>query len=127
MNTECSQGNYGYTYYVISLMLVHMMDLTQKIVTFDRGCEIRLKKVHSATLKAEREADALIESTREEKQHLFEEQKNTEAALLAQEMEEVRKKAIAALHQKMKTFNQEVTTNKVVEHLLSVARDRVCH
>ena len=112
--------------HIIIMILVHMMDLTQKIVTLDRECDTKIKKVNSATLEAEREADALAESIKEKKQHLLEEQKNTEAALLMQEMKEVRKKAIAALHQKMEIFNQEVTADKVVEHLLSTARDRVC-
>ncbi len=103
------------------------MDLTQKIVALDRECGIKIKKVNSTALELKREADRLAGSTREKKQQLLEEQKNTEAALLAQKMEEVHKKAIAALHQKMETFNQKVTTDKVVEFLLSAARDRVCH
>ena len=106
---------------------MHIMDLTQKIVTFDRECDIKIKELHSAALETEREADKLAGSIREKKQQLFEEQKDTEAALLIQEMEEVHKKAIATLHQKMETFNQKVTTDKVVGLLLSAARDRVCH
>ena len=104
-----------------------MMDLTQKILTLDRECDTKLKNVNSAAREAEIEVETLAASIREEKQLLLEEQKKAKMALLAREMDEAHKIAIAALQKKMKTFNKEVTVDRVVEHLLSVARDRVCH
>lgn len=85
-----------------------------------------LKHAQQEEQERRRRADSLVVNIKEEKRLLFEEQKRVQAELLAQKMKDTRQNVITSLHHKMKKFDEEVSVDKIVEQLLTVAKSRVC-
>ena len=65
--------------------------------------------------------------TKREAQQLFEKEKNSEAQQLAKSVKENRERAIENLQQKMEAFDNDVEIDALVEHLVGMAKDRICH
>jgi hypothetical protein len=103
-----------------------MIDLTQKILSLDLETALELNHANAVSMEAKREADLRAEQLMEEAQKLFEKQKNSETKQLAKSVKEDRERAIFNLQQKMETFDKDVEIDALVEHLVSVAKDRIC-
>lgn len=103
-----------------------MIDLTQKILSLDLEAALELNNASAVNMEAKREADLRAEQLMKEAQQLFEKQKKSEAQQLAKSVKEDRKRAIDNLQQKMETFDKGVEIDTLVEHLVTVARDRIC-
>lgn len=102
------------------------MNLTQKILRLDTDVSTALKNNEASILTQKQNTDSHLEQLREVREQSFENKKREDESALIEGIETERQKAIATLQKKMKTFKKEVTIDKVVEHLLSTARDRVC-
>lgn len=103
-----------------------MIELTQKILALDTESESALKKADAAALEVMKEADYHAARLIEEEQELFEKQKERDAVLLEEKLEMQRRQAIAALEQKMEVYDGSLDVEALIEHLLFVAKDRVC-
>lgn len=103
-----------------------MIDLTQKILSLDIEATLELNDANAVSMEAKREADLHAEQEMEKAQQLFEKQKNSEAEQLAKSVKEDRERAISNLQQKIETFDKDVKIDALVEHLVSVAKDRIC-
>ncbi|WP_415406170.1 hypothetical protein ACLHDG_10415 [Sulfurovum sp. CS9] len=103
-----------------------MIDLTQKILSLDLETALELNNANAVSMEAKREADLRAEQCMAEAQHLFEKQKRSEAKQLAKSVKEDRKSAIDNLQQKMEAFDKGIEIDMLVEHLVTVARDRIC-
>jgi len=103
-----------------------MIDLTQKILSLDLETALELNNANAVSMEAKREADLRAEQQMEEAQQLFEKQKNSESNLLAKSVKEDRERAINNMQQKMEAFDKDVEIDELVEHLVSVAKDRIC-
>ncbi|MGB5965775.1 MAG: hypothetical protein WBF77_12210 [Sulfurimonadaceae bacterium] len=104
-----------------------MIELTQKILTLDSESERALKKADARALNVMKEADLHASRLIEEEQQLFEKQKERDAAAADEKLEVQRRQAIAALEQKMEAYDRSLDVEALIEHLLSAAKDRVCH
>ncbi len=104
-----------------------MIELTQKILTLDSESETALKKADARTLDVMKEADLHAGRLIEEEQQLFEKQKERDVAAQDEKLEVQRRQATAALKQKMKAYESSLDVEALIEHLLSAAKDRVCH
>ncbi len=103
-----------------------MNELTEKILALDAEADTALKKSAAAVLDVKREADLSAKRLIEEEQQLFEKQKESDAAVLADKLEAERRRALAALHQKMEAFDKTVEFDRLIENLLAAAKERVC-
>ena len=103
-----------------------MIDLTQKILSLDLETTTELNHANALSMETKREADLHIEQQMEEAQLLFAKQKNSEAKQLAKSVKEDQERAIDNLQQKMETFDKDVDIDNLVEHFLTVAKDRIC-
>jgi vacuolar-type H+-ATPase subunit H len=103
-----------------------MIDLTQKILSLDIEATLELNDANAVSMEAKREADLHAEERMQEAKQLFEKQKNSEVKQLAKNIEDDRKRAIDNVQQKMETFDKNVKIDKLVEHLLTVTKDRIC-
>lgn len=104
-----------------------MIEMTQKILALDSEAETALKKSAASVLEAMKEADLRAKGLIEEQQKLFEKQKESERAALAEKLEGERRRSMAALQQKREAFEASVDTDALIGHLLSVAKERACH
>ncbi len=104
-----------------------MIELTQKILTLDSESEIALKKADARALDVMKEADLHAGRLIEEEQQLFEKQKEYDAVLLEEKLEVQRRQAVIVLEQKMKAYESSFDVEALIEHLLSAAKDKVCH
>ena len=104
-----------------------MIEMTQKILALDSEAETALKNSAASVLEAMKEADLHAKGMIEEQQQLFEKQKESERAALAEKLERERHRSVAALQQKMEAFEASVDIDVLIGHLLSVAKERVCH
>ena len=103
------------------------MNLTQKILRLDADALRALEKSESSTLIQKQEEETHFEQLREMQERSFETQKREESAVLTQKLESEHQKALETLQRERERFAQEFSTDSVVAHLLTVARDRVCH
>jgi uncharacterized FlaG/YvyC family protein len=103
-----------------------MIDLTQKILSLDVEATLELNHANTVSMEAKREADLRAEQRMEEAKQLLEKQKNSEAEQLAKSVKEDHKRAIDNLQQKMEAFDKDVEIDALVEHLVSVAKGRIC-
>ena len=104
-----------------------MIELTQKILTLDSESETVLKKADARALDVMKEADLHAGRLIEEEQQLFEKQKEYDAVLLEEKLEVQRRQAVIVLEQKMKAYESSFDVEALIEHLLSAAKDKVCH
>lgn len=104
-----------------------MIDLTQQILSLDAEVASELNHANAVSMEAKREADLHAEQSIEEAQQLFEKEKNSEAQQLAKSVKENRERAIENLQQKMEAFDNDVEIDALVEHLVGMAKDRICH
>ncbi len=104
-----------------------MIDLTQKILSLDLEAALELNNANAVSMEAKREADLHAEQQMEEVQKLFEKQKNSEEKQLLKSVKKNREIAIDNLQKQMKAFDQNVEIDVLVERLVSVAKDRICH
>lgn len=103
-----------------------MTNFTQKILSLDLKAASELNHTNAVSIEAKREADLRAEQRMEEAQQLFEKQKNSEVQQLVKSIKEDHKRAISNMQQKMEAFDKDVEIDKLVEHLVSVAKDRIC-
>ena len=103
-----------------------MNGLTEKILALDAEADTALKKSAAAVQEVKREADLRAKRLIEEEQQLFEKQKESDTAALAEKVEAERRQALAVLHQKMEAFDESVDIDALVDYLLSVAKERAC-
>jgi hypothetical protein len=103
-----------------------MNELTEKILALDSEADTALKKSAAAALEVKREADRSAKRLIEEQQQLFEKQKESDAAALAEKLEAQRRRALAVLHQKMAAFDKSADIDKMTDSLLAAAKERVC-
>lgn len=103
-----------------------MIDLTQKILSLDLEAASELNHANAVSMEAKREADLHAEERMKEVQKLFEKQKNSEEKELVKSVRKNREIAIGNLQQKMKDFDNNVEIDELVEHLIVVAKDRIC-
>jgi hypothetical protein len=104
-----------------------MIELTQKILTLDSESETAIKKADAAALEVMKEADLHAGRLIEEEQQLFEKQKERDVAAQDEKLDVQRRQATAALKQKMEAYERSFDVETLIEHLLSAAKDRVCH
>ena len=104
-----------------------MIELTQKILTLDTKSETVLKKADARALDVMKEADLRASRLIEEEQQLFEKQKERDVAAVDEKLELQRRQAVIVLEQKMKAYESSFDVEALIEHLLSAAKDRVCH
>lgn len=102
------------------------MNLTHKILLLDADASNALKDAETLVLRQKQETDTHFAQLKEEQEQSFENQKREEAAALTKKLKTDHQQAIAELENRMKVFNKKMTVDKLVEQLLSVARDRVC-
>jgi len=103
-----------------------MIDLTQKILSLDLEAASELNSANAVSMEAKREADLRAEERMEEAQQLFEKQKDNEVQQLSKSVKEDQQRAIRNMQQKMEAFDKDIEIDKLVEHLVSVAKDRIC-
>ena len=103
-----------------------MTDLTQKILSLDVEAASELNHANAVSMKVKREADLRAEQQMEEVHQLFEKQKHREATELAKNIKEDRERAINNLKKNMENFDKEVEIDILVEHLVTVVKDRIC-
>jgi uncharacterized membrane protein len=103
-----------------------MNELTEKILALDAAAYAALKKSAAAVQEVKKEADLKAQRLIEEQQQLFEKQKESDAAALAEKLEAERRRALAALYQKMEVNDRSADIDKQIAYLLSAAKDRVC-
>lgn len=103
-----------------------MIDLTQKILSLDSESALEFNHANAVSIEAKREADLRAEQQMEEAQQLFEKQKNSESEQLAKRLKTDRKRAIDTLQKKMELFDKDIEIDSLVEHLVAVAKDRIC-
>lgn len=103
-----------------------MIDLTQKILSLDLEAASGLNHANAVSREVKREADLRTEKLMEEAQKLFEKQKNSESEQLAKRLKRDRKRAIDSLQKKMELFEKDIKIDMLVEHLVIVAKDKIC-
>ena len=103
-----------------------MTNLTQKMLSLDLKAASELNHANAVSIEAKREADFRAEQRMEESQQLFEKQKNSELQQLVKSIKEDHKSATINMQQKMEAFDKDVEIDTLVEHLVSVAKDRIC-
>jgi hypothetical protein len=102
------------------------MNMTQELLLLDSEAVLLLK--HAESLSEERKKDVDIRSEalmHESKQH-FTEQKKSESEQLTKMLKERRNRAMDTLQEKKEIFAKDVEIDRMVEHLLIVAKDRIC-
>ncbi len=104
-----------------------MTDLTQKILSLDTEVTLELNTVNAVSVEVKREADLHAYQLMEEAKKLFEKQKNSEEKQLVKSVKEDREQAAGDLQKKMEAFDENTEINKLVEHLIMVVKDRICH
>ncbi len=103
-----------------------MTDLTQKILSLDLKAALELNNAYAVSMEAKREADLHTEQRMEETQKLFKKQKDNEAKDLAKSLKEYQQKTLDNLQKKMENFDKNVEIDNSLEHLLALAKDRIC-
>mgnify|MGYP002067631489 CR=1 FL=1 len=103
------------------------MDLTEAILTLDKESESELENANVLNLKGKQEIYIYAQNLKEETIESFENQKTQDSSELTTKLEQERQKAITELRRKMKDYDEEVDIDKLAEHLLSLAKERVCH
>ena len=104
-----------------------MTDMTQKIISLDLESALALNKALAASMEEKKEADLRVEKLWEEAESDFKKHKNHETEILEKSMIQNRDDMINAVHRKMEMFDKNVNIDVMVEDLLLVARDRICH
>jgi hypothetical protein len=103
------------------------MDLTEAILTLDKESESELENANVLNLKGKQEINIYAQNLKEETLESFENQKTQDSSELTKKLEQERQKAITELRRKMKDYDEKVDIDKLAEHLLSLAKERVCH
>ena len=104
-----------------------MIDLTQKILSLDLEITLELNNANVLSIEAKREADQRTKERMKEAQQLFEKQKSTEVKQLEKSLREDRKKEIDNLQKKMEAFDKWIEIDALVDQLVLIAKDRICH
>ena len=103
-----------------------MTDLTEKIFSLDLQSSSVLREAKVLSESAKKNADKDKDHKIKEVQKLFEEEKKNETRVLAESFEKERKKARSNLDQKMKTFDEGLNIDVVVDEFLKVTKERIC-
>ena len=104
-----------------------MTDLTQKILSLDTEVTLELNTVNAVSVEVKREADLHAYQLMEEAKQLFEKQKINDEKQLVKSVKEDREQATGDLQKKMEAFDENTEINTLVEHLIMVVKDRICH
>jgi regulator of protease activity HflC (stomatin/prohibitin superfamily) len=103
-----------------------MTDLTEKILSLDLQSALALQDAKALSAAAKKKADKDKDHKIKEVQKLFEEDKKSETKLHAKRFEEERKKARLNLDQKMKTFDEGLNIDAVIDELVKVTKEGIC-
>ncbi len=104
-----------------------MTDLTGKILSLDLESASTLKDVKAVSVEVKKNADKHADQKIEESQKAFEKEKKSKAKVLEESFEEEKKRARSKLDKKIRAFDEHVKIDRVVEYLINVAKDKVCH
>ena len=103
-----------------------MTDLTEKILSLDLQSASALQDAEVVSVVAKKNADKNNDHKMKEVQKLFAKEKKSESKALSESLEEERKKARSGLDQKMKTFDEGLNIDAVIDKLVKVTKEGIC-
>lgn len=103
-----------------------MTDLTEKILSLDSQSTSALQDAELVSAAAKKNVDKDSDHKMKEVQKLFEEEKKRESKVLSKSFEEERKRARSDLDQKMKTFDEGLNIDAVIDELVKVTKEGIC-
>ncbi|KYJ86541.1 hypothetical protein [Sulfurovum riftiae] len=104
-----------------------MTDLTQKILDLDAECTAAVNDAAVQSMERKKEVDLHVQKRIKEAEQDFENEKKQQLDRLASLFEDEEKRAVRTLHKKMQAFHTHIETDRVVEELIEMTKERICH
>ena len=103
-----------------------MTDLTEKILSLDVQSASALQDAKAVSVAAKKNADKNRDHKMKEVQKLFGEEKKSEVKALSESFSKKEKRARSGLDKKMKTFDEGLDIDAVIDALVKVTKERIC-